>query len=327
MLLTLTDRDDQARLGEMTILTMDSRGLVYTTDLAVAPGLIQVFDQRGDLVRRIGREGAGPGEYRRVLPPFFGPGDTAFVVDYGLGRLTRLAPSGQYLGSSQLPGAPRQLIVLPRGLIASGGMRTPVSAGLPLHRLSRMGDVELSFGTDTALLDPRRPLASRRVIGPADSNHVWSAFVDRYVVERWSVDGDRTHIIERDADWFETSEGYEGPATVVRPPAAVQAVWEDPEGLLWVAVKVADRDWRRTNHRAKPGDMILMPRSDDHDIYDTIVEVIDVRRGVLVTSLRLRERLNWIVGGQPPVSYHEDEIGRPTYRLWRFRLTNTGGGS
>jgi hypothetical protein len=190
-----------------------------------------------------------------------------------------------------------------------------------------MGDVELSFGTDTALLDPRRPLASRRVIGPADSNHVWSAFVDRYVVERWSVDGDRTHIIERDADWFETSEGYEGPATVVRPPAAVQAVWEDPEGLLWVAVKVADRDWRRTNHRAKPGDMILMPRSDDHDIYDTIVEVIDVRRGVLVTSLRLRERLNWIVGGQPPVSYHEDEIGRPTYRLWRFRLTNTGGGS
>jgi hypothetical protein len=151
--------------------------------------------------------------------------------------------------------------------------------------------------------------------------------VNEFVIERWRVEGGQlTLVLERRTDWFVSWERYEGPIAVVRPPPTVHAVWEDGARRLWVAIHVADSEWRRSDFEARPGDMVRSPRAAKHRLLDTIVEVIDVQRGVLLASQRFDEVFQTVVNGQPFVTYEEDETGHPTYKVWRFRLTQTGGG-
>lgn len=55
---------------------------------------IRVFDRSGTLVRRLGRQGRGPGEFERVGPAW-AHGDTIEVFDIALQRITRFPPNGE----------------------------------------------------------------------------------------------------------------------------------------------------------------------------------------------------------------------------------------
>lgn len=317
----LIDDERAAQLGEMLMLTRDSRGLLYGTDLTMGAGQVRVFDAAGRFLRAFGRDGDGPGEFRQIIPPSFGKRDTIYVMDYAHRRLTQLAPSGRYLASYILGGAPSQLIVLDSGFLVAGNIRTAEHAGWPIHLLDRAGRVRKSFGSDLPVMNVRNPMLSRRVIALAASKqHVWSAAPDRYLLELWDFNGRRNAVIVRDPEWFQPSDSYVGPATVVKPPTRVTALWHDSADRLWVAITVPDADWRRTDFRAKEGDMIPMPRANNHRIYDTILEVIDWRRGTLLTSFRSPLHLQTMGNGQPLISYEEDEFGHPIYKVWEFIL-------
>ncbi len=321
-LATFADREEAGHFSHAMMVTVDGRGLFHTVDAIVSPGQIRVFDNKANLIRTVGRDGAGPGEFRHHFPPFFALGDTAFVADLTLRRMTRLSPAGEYIDSHSLPGLPKQIIGLPGGgYLVNGRIGTPSAVGWPLHHVNRHGVVLKSFGADVAVLDPMMPAGSNRVAAFARPDEIWAALINRYVIERWTLQGKKTLIIERRAEWFQPWQRYDGPQTVVRPPATVHAVWEDDSQNLWVAISVADANWRRTDFQNKPGDMIAIPRSSKHDIYDTIIEVIDPRAGVLVATQRLPLHLQSMGNGQVFISYHEDEVGHPKYDVWRLRLT------
>lgn len=76
----------------------DVRGAIYVLDEGAAQ--IRVFDSAGALVRVIGRKGAGPAEFGDAYGMGIGwLGDTLAVLDPGNGRLARLAPTGEWIGS------------------------------------------------------------------------------------------------------------------------------------------------------------------------------------------------------------------------------------
>jgi hypothetical protein len=81
-------------------MTLDARGNLYVLDLFLAQ--ILVLSPSGELLRTIGREGSGPGEYIRPRAFALG-GDTLRVIDIGNGRLQSLALDTDFMRSTVLP--------------------------------------------------------------------------------------------------------------------------------------------------------------------------------------------------------------------------------
>lgn len=92
--LVATDEEDSPIINPDGI-EMDAAGRLYVIERQ--PRLIKVLDPNGTLIRTIGRDGAGPGEYRSVLA---GVSRSHLVVqDPNLSRLTIFDTSGVLLGS------------------------------------------------------------------------------------------------------------------------------------------------------------------------------------------------------------------------------------
>jgi 6-bladed beta-propeller len=73
--------DDRRTFGRIADIGVDSRGLVYVAD--ADQNRVQVFDGTGAFVRTIGREGGGPGEFRRPDALAIGNADTLYVASGG----------------------------------------------------------------------------------------------------------------------------------------------------------------------------------------------------------------------------------------------------
>lgn len=108
--------------------------------------LIRVFDDSGEFEREIGRSGSGPGEFQQ--PVFIrANGDSVWVIDRALNRLTVFTASGGYITSFQLPRPDYD-------------RRFPVQAIAYLADGSLLGSVEFS-GQDVASGDLRRRMYFR----------------------------------------------------------------------------------------------------------------------------------------------------------------------
>ena len=123
----------------------DVTGIVRLSDgsVAVATGSeIRWFDEAGVFRRRVGREGDGPGEFRRIRYMRALPGDSLLVFDSNNRRVTVLAPDGAVVRTEAIglhddrpvtvAGALRDGTLLTRTV-----METP-RASTPLYRM-RMG--------------------------------------------------------------------------------------------------------------------------------------------------------------------------------------------
>ncbi len=63
---------------------------------------VLVLDTLGNLVRRIGREGQGPGEFRGAAALTLDAGDTLYVADFPKRAFVRFTPSGDFLDEQPL---------------------------------------------------------------------------------------------------------------------------------------------------------------------------------------------------------------------------------
>ncbi len=102
-----TSADPDAEFG-------DVRGAIASSDgrIAVADGYadaIRVFSPSGQLVRTIGRSGAGPGEFSDPVGLYLLEGDTLAVRDLATARITLFDFEGNLAGTERVAG-PRRLI-------------------------------------------------------------------------------------------------------------------------------------------------------------------------------------------------------------------------
>ena len=93
--------DDDLLLGVIVAVLVDEDGNVYLLDAQLSE--IQVFDPQGMHVRTIGREGEGPGEFRRAGGMFF-VGENLCVAQRFPGRLVLFTRAGDPAGDFEVEG-------------------------------------------------------------------------------------------------------------------------------------------------------------------------------------------------------------------------------
>jgi len=228
------------------------------------------------------------------------------VDDAGL-RLTVLDADGFVARTQPLPLRPYRMAQLDDGTLIAAGLRyTDSEIGYVMHLIRPDGSAS-PFGSAVTVL-PTRPSASQRHLAAAGET-VWAARPDRYELTEYAADGTRQRVLKRETDWFPDREAEGAFGAKERPVPFLVAVRVDAKGLLWTMVLLADADWTPVEHA---GPMASWGRR-----YDSIVEVIDPQRGLVLSS----QRFPWYGHGCTNygliVSHREDILGVLVLDIWR----------
>lgn len=249
------------------------------------PREVRVFDLgTGEFIRSLGREGQGPGEFQFVRGLQV-VGDSVHVFDAGnlrhsvwgpgleLGRENRMEVRIAPQGATLIEGV---------GMLVNGWVGTPTSAGEPLHLYDREGRLVRSFGSDpfkTGASSMESP-QSFRWIQPDAGPRAWVSRATEYVVEHWDVAaGKRLATISRRRSWF-PEDAFVGGRASTRDPPGMLAVWQSPDGLLWVLGRKAQGEARPIVREARI-------RQSLDDRWDTVLDVIDPASDTDVATLEL----------------------------------------
>ena len=294
----------------------------YYVAAALGDGRLLRFSPDGVFQDGIGRAGEGPGEY--VLPVLLaGSADDLTILDVVPFRLTNIR--GGEVTTTSLPVRGHTWAVLADGRhIYSGLSHERKGAGQPLHLYDvASGRVTRSFGGEGVRVDPgpRRGRARLSVAAAADGN-IWVARENRYRIDKWSPDGDHIKRIERDAPWFRPWEDWPGSDYEVRPLPVIMGVGDWGNDLLMVVVKLADADWRPIQPtRILQGHEMLFPEEEEK-IYDTVIEVLDIRSGTVLARTRVDAKVRGLVGQDGFHSFAEhSELGEPKIVVWSVALS------
>lgn len=188
--------------------------------------------------------------------------------------------------------------------------------GLPLHRVDSLNVI--SFREAESLVTPHGRGKHIRRLAPRHSGGLWTIpFVGDYLIEAWSEGGERSLALKRDVPWYPPSDGMWDLIPGRPPYPRMLGIWEDTAGRIWTAVLVPEEDWQDGTGAPR----ILEGREiyrilDRAEVYDTILEVIDPKRGAVLYSQRFDNAISIATsqGFLGEVSSNEDY----TYRLNLF---------
>jgi hypothetical protein len=200
--------------GVIVSLLVDDSGDVYLLDQALNE--IRVFSPKGKFLRTIGREGEGPGEFRRPEDMAFLPGNILAVMERVPGRIVLLTQTGEPAGEHPLP-----------EMVGGGfvGIAGGASDGRNLHlvlgydrfeqgryghvrqvaELNQDGTIRTSFAKNDRGFSFADPLIRERVwddfenrwdVGSDGGVYVAMSW-DEYLIEIWSPAGEKERIVKR----------------------------------------------------------------------------------------------------------------------------------
>lgn len=133
---------------------VDADGGLYVLEMM---GLqIRVFDEDGEFLHRIGRQGEGPGEFRDVSALGV-RGDTLWAYDRQIRRLTLFDREGRLRSTVQIDGIPVRFQP-PQEMV---GINLPSMMAADGHFL---GDIRMWVGGTTAPVPPGEPLSATDTI-------------------------------------------------------------------------------------------------------------------------------------------------------------------
>lgn len=95
------DEEDEFYFGVLTQITSDSEGNVYVLDAQLHE--VMVFSPDGEYLRSLGREGEGPGEFRRPADLFLTADGKVAVMQRMPGKIVLLTPDGGPAGNLPVP--------------------------------------------------------------------------------------------------------------------------------------------------------------------------------------------------------------------------------
>lgn len=292
-----------------------------------APSQIMRFDSTGTFVQALGREGDGPGEHRRLMRIALGPRDSIYAFDYRAPRMTVYTPELEVGRVDELPGPVRDAVPFTDGrVVLHARIPTRDRIGLPLHMASPDGSVVRSFGATNPVVRPDMLALQLRYLARADSDAVWAARMNEYVVEQWRLDGTLVRRLERHPPWFAGWVERRGVSASEPPQPLLRGVHQDERGRLWVLASVAGENWQEGLEREgdQRGEQAIRVR--DHELlYDSWLDIIDPESGHLIVSQRLPHYLVGFTNRGDLVGYRTGAADVPFIDLWRVSVMNSGG--
>jgi hypothetical protein len=207
------DDDDDVVFGVIDDVAMDDAGNVYLLDIQLSEVLVLTVD--GEIIRTIGREGEGPGEFRRPNGLFVAPSGDIAVVQRMPGRIVLLTPDGLPAGTYPVPaaddgiqffdGAMRagdQVVVAPQSF---SRRETGFDITAALIRVDAQGNqtagyFEQSVSRDFASMEfDEKELRGAPVWSAAPDGRVFvNDNFDAYSVRVWKPAGTLDRVIERE---------------------------------------------------------------------------------------------------------------------------------
>jgi hypothetical protein len=279
--------DEEVLFGIVTQITSDDRGYVYVLDAQL--NQVVIFSPEGEYLRAIGRDGEGPGEFRRPSDLFLtGDGNVA-VMQRMPGRIVVLTPEGEPAGDMRVP-QPEDGGMQMFGGGASAGEHVVLN-------LSRFSRKEAGFSTIVSLIavNPAGELVAtyheRR-----DENDFANMVFDEKKIGLgslvWSVDRNG-RVIEREYTHRKRSpEEMKRNAPVVRIRRGDRA--QSPE----VKASETDRDIQQIFPRDN-GDLWVLSSKGAFDAPNGSIAAFDVfdSDGRFVRQITLGGKGNWARDG------------------------------
>lgn len=281
-------------------IARDSRGNFLVATSAPRDAGPLVFAPSGRFVARIGRAGSGPGEYRSARSIYRGRGDSLVVVDPHQPRLSILSPSGTFVRGFPIPVTSAAALVLEAGdVVVNAPVNDADRVGLPLHTFAAAGAYLRSFGEAGASEVPWGFPTWLRLMTEAQDGTVWVAEVfRRYRLTQWSRGGDLLHTVEVTPSWFPPYRRKENLRRDRPPQPQLVGLWMDASQRLWVVGWVADRDYSSGFGPLVGVEGSLASEVTNTDrAFDTMVDVLDLRRGLLLARTRLDKAFTLAAGG------------------------------
>jgi len=182
------------------------------------------------------------------------------------------------------------MVPLPSGrMIVNSTIRTAEGVDWPLHLVGADGGVLQTFGNETASRRPDDSFLELRSIAVDGEDVLWVAPRNAYELSTYSMARTRleptNRRYRRQVDWFqpwtEPSRGAEPP----KPNVSQIAFGPEDPTLLWVVITVADAEWAPVPPQRSSKELI-------DSLYDSILEVIDVKSGSVLASRRFGSTLS-----------------------------------
>lgn len=205
--------DEDVIFGVLSDVAIDAAGNLYALDSQLSS--ISVFDPDGILLRTIGREGEGPGEFRRASELFVTPENKIAVAQMMPGKIVMLSPDGKPAGDFPVPAAPDggtqmiwgagsagRSVVVGSGTFAQKDGKFTVSSSLQLlgaDGTSRGKVAERSQVNDMANMNFEEKTARRPVwtAGADGKVYVNDAF-DAYEIKYYGADAKLARVATRE---------------------------------------------------------------------------------------------------------------------------------
>lgn len=246
---------------------------------------VLVYDSTGRLEHVLGQRGSGPGEFRVIRKPLLGPGDSMHVADLALRRVSIYGPDYSFVRVAAFPHMPEAVLQDGSYLVTRSLPGVP-ETGYPINRYLPDGTLLGSFGADSVQANLDLELLTRVKVALARGGAVWSAAPGQHVVELWNPEtGLKERRLELEGDWFMPAETWNDDERV-RPTSAIEGIWEEEDGLLWVLTRVADSQWQAP---AQANVERVLYAEEYGRMYDWIIEAIDAADGRVLATRRLRD--------------------------------------
>jgi hypothetical protein len=315
---TLRVPNDAPGLVSPYTFAQDSRGRILFNDPFGTLG-IRVFSADGQYVTTVGKRGQGPGEFMFVAGITFGPDDTLHVFGNAHWVFDR---SGRPVRTTSMPDnlLPRAVLEVENRRVFNGTVSTPAAYGQPYHLVDASGTVVRSFGLQ-AKETVRGQWSTLRVLANNGTAAFLAGHVNSYSIEEWGTDGRLRRIVRREVDWYPDWTNWDSNPARTRPPPRLMAMSVDALGRLWTVSLVADAAWRPAPPVSGEGRMATA--GEMTELFDTIVEVIDLRRGTLLATQRFPQMMLAMPAPGVLVANSEDDKGEVVVDIWRVSMSNS----
>ena len=299
----------------------DSRGRLYLTFSRTDHVL--VFDSTGQPLPPIGRSGEGPGEYQTAYLVEVGASDSVMVFDF-TNQLSFVTPSGEFVRRVRVPVDAADMVLTGTGRVvfSESPPATPDEDAVA-EMLHVFDPAEAVVEHSFHVLKNERGRWPRFYLAEArEPDRLWANPSNRFDATQFATDGTLTRHITRSPSWIRPLPSEDGfPA----PNASIYGISET-DGRLWIVGQHPVEDWNRYLNWEISRELEADTQGiDEAKLYRSVVEVVDIETGRLVTNASVPGLVVTLLPDQHVATYREDEAGVPFVDVFRMTVSRPPG--